>query len=147
MRRASPHRPPRTRHRPRPQAAARAACGRRRFSAGRATPPRARPASTASREAARQKAGRTARAGSPPVRPRGRRGIRAWSRSSSRGTWRHAVLVDDDDLSGHVLVAVATEHVAPEPEGADAVRDDADARHLAGLEVGADTELGDLEAV
>src|SRR5262245_48107599 len=56
-------------------------------------------------------------------------------------------LVDDDDLAGPVLVAAATEHIASELEGAGAVGDDADAPHLARLEVGADTELGNLEAV
>src|SRR5436190_22703337 len=56
-------------------------------------------------------------------------------------------LVDDDDLSGHVLVAAATEHVAAELEPTRAVRDDTDARRLTGLDVGADPELGHLEAV
>src|SRR5262245_44021456 len=56
-------------------------------------------------------------------------------------------LVDDDELAGHVLVPAATEHVASELEGAGAVRDDADACHLARLQVGTNPELGDLEAV
>src|SRR5204862_1795048 len=63
------------------------------------------------------------------------------------GRMAYAVLVDDDDLSGHVLVPAATEHVASKLEPARAVRDDADARHLAGLQVGADIELGYFEAV
>src|SRR3989442_4542411 len=63
------------------------------------------------------------------------------------GRMAYAVLVDDDDLSGHVLVPAATEHVASKLEPARAVRDDADARHPAGLEVGADIELGYFEAV
>src|SRR5882724_7505547 len=41
------------------------------------------------------------------------------------GRMAYAVLVDDDDLSGHVLVPAATEHVASKLEPARAVRDDA----------------------
>src|SRR5439155_8801611 len=63
------------------------------------------------------------------------------------GRMADAVLVDDDDLSGHVLVPAATEHVASKLEPARAVRDDTDARRLTGLDVGADPELGHLEAV
>src|ERR1700687_5825529 len=62
--------------------------------------------------------------------------------------WHHGSgSIDDDQLAAHVLVAAAAEDVTLEWEASGLVRHDTDARCRSRLDVRADTELAELEAV